>query len=204
MGLSMVAPTPFTGYSIMALPLPSLFLGLVLVSAMITDVRFQKIPNYLTYPTILLAFLYHSITMGHTGLFFSIKGLGLGMGALMVFYFLGAMGAGDVKLMGAVGAVLGPSATLYALLCSALVGGIYALIVLALNTDYQSLMRRLALMGKTLVSTGHVAYVPAAGGEAKIKLCYGVAIAIGTLGFVVWEYLRHTQCSGFFTMLLNK
>ena len=201
----MVAPTPFTGYSIMALPLPSLFLGLVLVSAMITDLRFQKIPNYLTYPTILLAFLYHSITMGYTGLFFSLKGLGLGMGALMVFHFLGAMGAGDVKLMGAVGAVLGPSATLYALLCTALVGGIYALIVLTLNTEYlKSLMRRLALMGKTLVCTGHVAYVPAADGEAKIKLCYGVAIAIGTLGFVVWEYLRHTQYAEFFTMLLNK
>ena len=186
-------------------PLLALSLGAVLVSAIITDLRSQKIPNYLTYPTILLAFFYHTISMGYAGLFFSLKGFGLGIGVLMIFHFLGAMGAGDVKLMGAVGAVLGPSATLYALLCTALVGGIYALIVLALNTEHlKSLMRRFALMRKTLVSTGHVAYVPAADAEEKIKFCYGVAIAIGTLGFVVWEYLRHTQYAGFFTMLLNK
>ena len=186
-------------------PLLALSLGVVLLSAMITDLRSQKIPNYLTYPTILLAFFYHTVTMGYAGFFFSLKGFGLGMGALMVFHFLGAMGAGDVKLMGAIGAVLGSSATLYALLCTALVGGIYALIFLTLNTEYlKSLMRRFALMAKTLVSTGHVAYVPAADTEEKIKLCYGVAIAVGTLGFVVWEYLRHTQYAEFFAMLLNK
>jgi hypothetical protein len=58
-------------------------------------------------------------------------GLAAGMALLMPFYLLKGMGAGDVKLMGVVGAFLGPTRVLHAFLWTGLSGGLYALILLA-------------------------------------------------------------------------
>jgi prepilin peptidase CpaA len=89
-------------------PLALAGLIMVLILALITDIRSHKIPNWLTYPTIFLAILLYFDVDGFRGLLFSTEGFGLGLVLLMPFHMLGLMGAGDVKLMGAVGAVLGP------------------------------------------------------------------------------------------------
>jgi len=52
----------------------------------------------------------------------------LGMGLFIILYLMGGMGAGDVKLIGAVGSMLGPYMVLTAVLCTALIGGICALV----------------------------------------------------------------------------
>ena len=59
-----------------------------------------------------------------------LAGLLVGMIILGIFYIFGAMGAGDVKLMGAVGAVLGTKNVLNAFLFTGIIGGIYAIVII--------------------------------------------------------------------------
>jgi prepilin peptidase CpaA len=160
----------------------------VLIPAAVNDLRFQRIPNLLTYPTMAVAFSYHFMTNGVDGLQFAAEGLALGIAILILPYLMGGMGAGDAKLMGAVGAIIGPRGVFVAFLCTAIVGGIYALILFAVSRQYsRGFFVRYATTLKTFVFTGQFIPIPPAEDEKKPKLCYGVAIALGTLFSVFLE-----------------
>ena len=81
--------------------IPSLILAIVLMIGAAWDLRFHKIPNWLTFPAVALAITYHSSMNGFSGFLFSLEGIGVGIAILIPFYLLGGMGAGDVKLLGA-------------------------------------------------------------------------------------------------------
>jgi Flp pilus assembly protein protease CpaA len=80
-----------------------------LVAASLTDIAHRRIPNAITYPLAAFGLLYHFPAVGMNGLIFSLSGILAGAGLLLLFHLLGGMGAGDVKLMAAVGAILGPA-----------------------------------------------------------------------------------------------
>ena len=117
-------------------PFLTIYLISILIVAAIIDIRIKKIPNLLTFPTMVLGLVYYSITTGWDGLLFSLGGLSLGIAIFFVLYLMGGMGAGDAKLMGAVGAITGPKGALIASIYSAVVGGVYALIALFFNIQY--------------------------------------------------------------------
>ena len=94
----------------------------VLIAAAIYDFRYQKIPNVLTFPTMIIALAYFGVTRGLEGFLFSAGGLGLGIAILIIPYLMGGMGAGDVKLLGAAGAVLGPLGIFNAFVLTAFIG----------------------------------------------------------------------------------
>ena len=89
------------------------------------DVRSGRVPNALTY-TAAGAGLALNAVMRPSGIGLGPAALGLlvGFGPLFVVYLAGGLGGGDVKLMAAVGAFLGPLATAYALLYACLVGAV--------------------------------------------------------------------------------
>ena len=162
------------------------YLLIILILCAITDCYIHKIPNLLTYPTIIFALLYNLTYHGITGLMISISGLLVGMTLLGILYIFGAMGAGDVKLMGAVGAVLGTKSVLNAFLFTGIIGGIYALIVLIFRfKTSRILFNRIIITIKTLLFTGNFIMIPAAEDEKTPKLCYGIAIALGAL-ITIW------------------
>jgi prepilin peptidase CpaA len=164
-----------------------LLISILLVVAII-DIRVQKIPNLITFPTMILGLIYYSITIGMDGLLFSMGGLGLGIAIFLILYIMGGMGAGDVKLMGAVGAITGPKGALYAALLSSIVGGVYALIVLFFNIQYfKDLIKRSWITLRSFILTRQLVLIPADESEKKPKLCYGVAIAIGTFSYLILE-----------------
>jgi len=170
-------------------PLLFVLLSSILVVAAIIDIRIQKIPNVLTFPTMVLGLIYYSITTGLDGLLFSLGGLALGIAIFFVLYLMGGMGAGDVKLMGAVGAIIGSKGVLLAALLSAIVGGVYALIALFFNIQYlKDLVKRSFITIKSFVFTMQFIPIPADQPEKKPKLCYGVAIAIGTFSYLLLEF----------------
>jgi prepilin peptidase CpaA len=102
------------------------------------------------------------------------------MAVFIVFYLAGGMGAGDVKLMGAVGGFLGPKGVLIAFLCTAVVGGVYALSMLAFHGYLIKTIRRYGSVLKTFLLTKEILYIQGSNEEKGLRLCYGVAIAAGT------------------------
>ena len=102
---------------------------------------------------------------------------------------IGGMGAGDVKLMAAIGALLGPKDVLFAALYTAIAGGVYAILLLVTQKRNRETLARWMLMVKSFVFTRHFVYIPGAESEKTTPLCYGVAIAIGTLVVMVQKII---------------
>jgi len=161
---------------------------IVLITAAITDIRFYKIPNFLTFSGMLCGILYHTVQSGLSGFLFSSGGVLAGMSLLIIFYLAGGMGAGDVKLLGSVGAFLGVKAVLIVGLFTAIIGGVYALLLIALNpAASKAMVTRTYLSLKTLVCTGEFIVIPPDLDEKKLTLCYGVAIALGGILYIFFE-----------------
>ena len=176
---------------VLAIPLST-----IVILAAIQDLRVHKIPNVLTYPTIGLALLYHSVANGLDGFIMSAVGLALGIGLLIVPYAMGGMGAGDAKLMGAVGAVVGPRGVFIAFLLTAIIGGAYALLILLIRRqETKGLFERHLLTLKTFVLTRQFIPVPASEDERRPKLSYGIAIALGTMLYIWLELSGYSPVS---------
>ena len=167
-----------------------ILLTTLLIIAVVNDLRFQKIPNILVFPAMVVSIAYHSWFSGLEGFLFSIEGIGLGMAVLMAFHLFGGMGAGDVKLMGAVGGFLGPKGVFIAFLLTALIGGIYSLAMLAFHGYLRGTLKRYGAMLKTYLITRKIVYISTSNRESSLRLCYGVPIALGTfLTFLLKSFI---------------
>jgi len=154
--------------------------GILLVSAGI-DFKRKKIPNLITYPAMVIGLLYHGVMKGADGLYFSMAGLAVGTSIFLLPYLLGGMGAGDAKLMGAVGAVIGAKGVLCAVAFTALVGGLYAVILIVVHrSNFDGFLKKQLTTLWNFVLTRKYIPDPIQKGQKEIKLCYGIAIAVGT------------------------
>ena len=162
-------------------------LSIVLLSAVIIDMRIYKIPNLLTYPAIALSIIIHTIFNGTSGFIFSMCGLLVGTAIFLFPFLCGVMGAGDAKLMGAVGAVLGIRGVLNAFLFTAIAGGIFSLVLLLLHYRGISFISRYTEMVKASIFAKRLVLIPAPDAGKTPKVCYGVAIAAGTLYTMCWK-----------------
>jgi prepilin peptidase CpaA len=95
---------------------------LLLGLAVWTDMREHRIPNWLVLGLLMVGFEYQVLVNGSIGLIYAVGGISAGMALFIGFYIGRGMGAGDVKLMGAAGALLGPSGALIAGACSLVAG----------------------------------------------------------------------------------
>lgn len=103
---------------------------LLVAAAVYTDVRWGKIFNRLTMPAIVLGLIINSLTGGIDGFVHSIAGVGLGLGLFLISCLLGRiLGGGDIKLLMAVGALQGPKFLAWTMLCTAIIGGVLAVII---------------------------------------------------------------------------
>ncbi len=147
-----------------------------------TDLRTRRIPNLLTGNAILFGLLLHLTLGGLPQLGSSILG-GLVAGAIfLVFYLAGGMGAGDVKLITAIGCILGLGSIRPAILAIVLIGGLCA-IALAL---YKGALRKTLSNVATLIahhrSSGLTAHPDLnVANAATIRLPYGLPIAAGCI-----------------------
>jgi prepilin peptidase CpaA len=147
------------------------------------DLLFKKIPNWLTLPAMSGGVLVHSLMKGWEGFLFSIEGLAAGFGLLIVLYALGAMGAGDVKLMAAIGSLVGPKEIFMIFILATAIGGIYALGLLLIKGCLWQTVKRYGKITKGFLFTRQIVYIPPPEREKKLKLCYAVAVALGTAVF---------------------
>jgi len=100
---------------------------IVLAVATYTDLRSRRIPNWLVLPFMVAGIAVSTWLGGWHGLGQSLGGLGVGAVLFGIFGLLGGMGMGDVKLCAAIGAWIGPSHMLVALVLTALAGGVMAI-----------------------------------------------------------------------------
>lgn len=95
-----------------------------------TDLRGRRIPNWLTVAGALAGFGYHTWRAGWEGLGFAGAGFGAAFGIYAVLFLFRGMGAGDLKMMAAMGALIGWSNWLLLFALSAVIGGLVALFVI--------------------------------------------------------------------------
>jgi len=105
-----------------------IFCCLLLGIAGYFDLKYRRIPNWLTLPACVTGILYHAWNTGLTsGILFSLKGLGVGFVILLIPCLMGVLGGGDVKLFAALGSWLGSSVVINLTLYATIAGGIVAL-----------------------------------------------------------------------------
>jgi prepilin peptidase CpaA len=156
-----------------------------LTISLVSDIKVQKIPNLVTYPLMGISLLYYGLSGGINGCLFSASGLLVGIGFFIIPYIMGGMGAGDAKLMGAVGSVLGAKGVFEAFLYTAIIGGFYALLILAVHREFaRSFIGRNFTTVKTFFFTRQFIPIPENANIKKPRLCYGVAIALGTFTYI--------------------
>jgi len=170
---------------------------LSLAVASLIDLRSQRIPNALTLPCALAALAYHLLIQGPHGLWFSLAGLGVGLGLMLAPFLFRVMGGGDVKLLAAVGAWVGPQIVLVAFLLTSLAGGVYALAVLARRADaLRGVFARLRPALYATCATGEFHYQSAPAASGLPKLCYGLAIAFGSVAAMTRAVLSSGWLAG--------
>ncbi|HLD73429.1 MAG TPA: prepilin peptidase [Bdellovibrionota bacterium] len=117
-----------------------ILLGTVLFCAA-TDLVTGKIYNVVTFSIIGFGFLYHSLFVNGAGVLFPSMGIVLGCALFFPFFALGGMGAGDVKLLMAIGALKGWTFVLSTALYSLLAGGILSIVLLIYNGRFLKTMK---------------------------------------------------------------
>ncbi len=104
--------------------------ALLLGGGAVIDLRTRRIPNAITLSTAVLGFVFAATGVTHVTIAESLVGAVVGGMLMMPGYLLRATGAGDVKALGAAGALLGIRRIPIAFLYTAIAGGIVALVVM--------------------------------------------------------------------------
>ena len=155
-----------------------LTVAIVLLAAW-TDWRERKIPNWITVPGLLLGIGTNAIAFGWHGAKASLEGAGLALLLLLPVVLMRGLGAGDWKLMGAVGTFLGPFGLLKALIVSLLVTGLMAYVHLVRLGRFTDTLRNLMELVRGFFSFGVRPNPKISLDNPKLlKLPFGVAAAI--------------------------
>jgi prepilin peptidase CpaA len=109
-----------------------ILLGILTMVAAGFDIRYRRIPNWLVLAGIVAGFMWN-LTSGWSGLGHAAAGFGLGFALYFPLYLLRAVGAGDVKLLAAVGSIIGPGNCIWIFLLTAILGGVVAMVRIALR-----------------------------------------------------------------------
>jgi len=167
-------------------------LAVVLVAAAVSDLRRGAVYNWLTYPAILVGLAlgaFQGAAAGDTaaGVIDHVVGFGFAFGVLLVAYVMGGMGGGDVKLMGAVGALVGWPAALHAVFYSFLVGAALGLILMVWRGRVRIVLRRLWMAIRILPLP--TATLDEATATPTLRVPFGFAVCAGTLWYLAEEIL---------------
>jgi prepilin peptidase CpaA len=153
---------------------------LTVAVAAVLDLRTRRIPNYITFPSIALGLVLQMYYSGFRGISSSLLGTTVGVLLFFIPFALGYIGAGDVKLFGAIGAINGGVFVFYTAIYSAIAGGIIAI-------GYVLMRRQMTLA--FAATTTLLRNIPTLWGgrhdpiaiSSGIKFPYGIAILAGTI-----------------------
>ena len=148
------------------------------------DYAQRRVPNWLNLALIIAGFVVQGCYFGSAGLVTGLWGLLAGFSLLIVPWLMHGMGAGDVKLLAAIGVWLGPLLTFYSFALGAVIGGLVALVMIVSTGRLQMAC---ANMGVILMKCSTRETIFSEFGSAKSfsatsqLLPYGVPLTAGTL-----------------------
>lgn len=165
-----------------------LVMGVILLIAIWQDVVHRKISNVLVVLASAFALLW-STTAAGVGLGSALLGGLVAFGVFVLFYVIGAMGAGDVKLVSAVGLFLGRADVLGLCITVLIAGGLQALIWALWRSRLKDVLHN------TVQAMRHSAMRLAQGEMPNAQdfpvghdpMPYALAIGVGTLTYVLWK-----------------
>jgi prepilin peptidase CpaA len=158
----------------------NILLLVTLAISVYTDLKSRKIYNKVIYPVLLVAIITQLIIGGWDGLKLSLTGLLVGLGLLIIPFFLGGIGAGDVKLLALVGAFKGWLFVIYTGIYMALIGGVIAIVLILIG---KGMLKKVAIFLYGARNKQNMSYLF----NRKMTYPYGVAIAGGALLAFVLE-----------------
>ena len=129
----------------MSTALMVLLIAIVVVAA-IYDLRFRRIPNWLNLSGVILGLGLNTFFFARAGLIGAVLGIGCALVVYVPLYLVRGMGAGDVKLMAAVGAIAGPLNWFGIFIATALLGGMVSILFVALKRRFHETLLNLALI----------------------------------------------------------
>lgn len=159
----------------------------ITLTAAFTDLRSRIIPNWLVVTGLASGFVLNILLAGWTGLSQSCLGFGLALLIYVPLFILRAMGGGDVKLMAAVGSLVGPQNWFLIFLLASIAGGLYALVLLFARNVYGGVFRnvihilgelvrlRLPFRTRPELDVAH---------ERAVSVPHAVAILAGAVAFL--------------------
>jgi prepilin peptidase CpaA len=173
--------------------IPASIVLLASLVAAVMDVWKFKVYNALTVPLLLSGLAYHAVAGGLEGLQGSLLGILFGFAVLIVVYVMGGIGAGDVKLMAAIGAWLCMPLTFYVFALGAFAAGAYAAVLILSSGNLRESWIELQLVLFRIRAFGH--YLGADGRlEAEMKrpdrrhrlVPFGAMLAAGLAVMMLW------------------
>ena len=168
------------------------------VVAAYIDGKELRVPNKITFPMIIAGWIWSSIAYGmegdgwYVGLMWSFAGTAVGLATLLPAYAVGGMGAGDVKMMAAIGAWVHCQITIYAFCVSAIVGAILAVImVIAAGEGRRHFNQFFCIINEfmTIRDPETLAQIATERKTTMRLLPYGIPLAIGTVLYFAWSGL---------------
>jgi prepilin peptidase CpaA len=176
------------------LPQQLMFTGGSLLCASIGsvhDVRERRIPNFVTGPAILAGLMLHTISGGWSGLGDSTLAGFIAGGIFLIFFLAGGMGAGDVKLMAAVGCFAGLSSLRMVVIATVIAGAVFALAVGIYNGRLRETLRNVIALLQHHGQQGLKPHPDLNLTNARtLRLPFALPIAAGclfTLCMLAWE-----------------
>ncbi len=155
------------------------------------DYAERRVPNWLNALIAVCGLTMQVTFFGGSGVSAGLLGLAVGFGVLIIPWLMHGMGAGDVKLMAAIGCWLGPWLTLVSFAAGAILGGIVALImiystgrVVHAYTNMQTIMTKMKRLDTAFGTYGGARTF----GETSQLLPYGVPLTAGTIGVLLTHY----------------
>jgi prepilin peptidase CpaA len=160
------------------------FLTLVVLAAG-ADLRSRRIPNILTLTGLVTGLALRSAG-GLGALADGVLGVGLAIVVAVPLFALGGLGGGDTKLLAAVGAFMGPSRLVGALLLIALLGGLMAVIDAGRRGVLAPVLTNCLMIMRSWIRPGGSGERQTISATGALTIPYGVAIAIGASAWWFW------------------
>jgi len=149
-----------------------------------TDWRTRRIPNCLTVPAFLLGIVVNAYAGRWQGAKAALLGAALGLGVLLPFVLLRALGAGDWKLVGALGAWLGPSRLVAVLILAIFAAGILAVMTVIWKKRVRQTLRNIGHMLASLFTLHLPGPELSLDNPDSTKVPFGVAVALAVIFYV--------------------